>query len=97
MKKAREISLTPAEVKAIRSNKNKTKRPSAAFIAAKVRSIRDRIGMSQSEFAMMLRVPKPTLQNWEQGRRIPEGPALALLLLADKVPDVVQEVLSRTA
>ena len=95
MKKSREISFTRAEVKAIVAHKGA--RPSAAFVAAKVRAIRARLGKSQTEFAAMLRVPRPTVQNWEQGRRVPEGPALALLLLADKVPDVVSRVLAKTA
>ncbi|HEY3322762.1 MAG TPA: helix-turn-helix domain-containing protein [Planctomycetota bacterium] len=95
MKPAREIIFSKEEVRAIRLHKGR--RPSPAFIAAKVRSIRTRLGMSQAEFAAMLRISKPTVQNWEQARRVPEGPALALLLLADKVPDVVSEVLARTA
>ena len=95
MKKAREMELTPAEVRAIRAHKGT--RPSPAFVAAKVRAMRVRLDLSQAEFAAMLRVPKPTLQNWEQGRRVPEGPALALLLLVDKIPEVVSEVLARSA
>lgn len=90
---ARELELTPSQVRSIR--KHKGPRPSPAFIAAKVRSIRRRLGLSQSQFAAMLRVPKSTLQNWEQGRRKPEGPALALLIIAERAPAAVLEALHR--
>ena len=43
-----------------------------------VKAIRLRLGKSQSEFARMIGVSISTLQNWEQGRRRPEGPARAL-------------------
>jgi putative transcriptional regulator len=58
-----------------------------------VRSIRARLGKSQSEFAMMIGVSVATLQNWEQGRRKPEGPAQALLKIAAKNPRAVAEAL----
>jgi len=95
MKPARKIEFTRDELRAIRANKGK--RPSAAFVAAKLRSIRGRLNLSQSEFATMLRVSRATLQNWEQARCTPEGPALTLLLLVDRAPDNVSEILKRTA
>ena len=58
-----------------------------------VRAIRARLGKSQSEFAMMIGVSVATLQNWEQGRRKPEGPAQALLKIAAKNPRAVAEAL----
>jgi len=58
-----------------------------------VRSIRARLGKSQSEFAMMIGVSVATLQNWEQGRRKPEGPAQALLKIAARNPKAVTEAL----
>ncbi|MBD3647167.1 MAG: helix-turn-helix domain-containing protein, partial [Pseudomonadales bacterium] len=39
---------------------------------------RERLGLSQSEFATLLGVSVRTLQEWEQGRRIPSGPARRL-------------------
>jgi putative transcriptional regulator len=42
-------------------------------------------------------VRKSTLQNWEQGRRQPEGPAIALLVVASKAPVVVATALADTA
>ena len=64
------------------------------FGAEDVRAIRDRLGKSQSEFALMIGVSLSTLQNWEQGRRQPEGPARALLKVAATNPDAVAEALS---
>jgi putative transcriptional regulator len=49
----------------------------------KVRSIRDRTGLSQDKFAMLIGVNPATLRNWEQGRRRPTGPARALLRILD--------------
>ena len=58
-----------------------------------VRAIRTGLGASQSEFALMIGVSVATLQNWEQGRRTPDGPALALLRVAAKNPKAVAEAL----
>ncbi len=59
-----------------------------------VKAIRRRLGMSQSEFARMIGVSVATLQNWEQGRRRPEGPARALLKVAAENPKAVSAVLA---
>ena len=59
-----------------------------------VRKIRDKLQKSQSEFARMIGVSVSTLQNWEQGRRQPEGPARALLVVASKAPEVVAKALA---
>jgi putative transcriptional regulator len=53
------------------------------------RQIRERLGLSQSKFAKLLGISTSTLQNWEQGRRKPEGPAKVLLNVAAKYPDAV--------
>ena len=45
----------------------------------KIKEIRKSTGLSQARFARAIDVPVGTLQNWEQGRRDPEGPARALL------------------
>ena len=63
------------------------------FKPADVRKIRTKLGLSQSEFALLIGVSVATLQNWEQGRRRPEGPARALLRIAAKHPDAVLEAL----
>lgn len=58
-----------------------------------VKAIRTRLNKSQSEFARMIGVSVSTLQNWEQGRRRPEGPARALLKVASENPSAVADAL----
>lgn len=62
-----------------------------------VRAIREKLHKSQSEFAQMIGVSVSTLQNWEQGRREPEGPARALLVVASKAPQTVAKALASAA
>ena len=59
-----------------------------------VRAIRCKLEKSQEEFALMIGVSVATLQNWEQGRRRPEGPAHALLRVAAKNPQAVAKALA---
>ena len=59
-----------------------------------VRSIRQRFSTSQSGFARMLGVSVDTIQNWEQGRCFPTGPARVLLIVADRNPNLLLETLS---
>ena len=59
-----------------------------------VKAIRGRLGKSQAEFARMIGVSVATLQNWEQGRRRPEGPARALLKVAAANPEAVAAALA---
>lgn len=63
------------------------------FAPIDVRAIRQGLGKSQSEFAHMIGVSVSTLQNWEQGRRKPEGPARALLKVAAENPGAVSAAL----
>jgi len=59
------------------------------FAPVDVKAIRRRLRISQSQFARMIGVSVATLQNWEQGRRRPEGPARALLKVAAENPKAV--------
>jgi putative transcriptional regulator len=77
----------------IKRGKMKASR-TAKFRAADVKAIREGLGKSQSEFALMIGVSISTLQNWEQGRRQPEGPAQALLRVAAENPKAVAKALS---
>ena len=61
--------------------------------AENVKAIRAKLNKSQSEFALMIGVSVSTLQNWEQGRRQPEGPARALLKVASENPIAVASAL----
>jgi putative transcriptional regulator len=63
------------------------------FRPADVKAVRARLGKSQTEFALMIGVSVATLRNWEQGRRVPEGPALALLRVAERNPRAVSSAL----
>lgn len=57
-----------------------------------IKTIRDGFGLTQQQFAALLGISVRTLRNWEQGRRVPEGPARVLLQVAAKHPDAVLDV-----
>ena len=59
---------------------------------ADVATIRQTYGLSQAKFASLMGISVRTLQNWEQGRRIPRGPARVLLRVVALHPDVVLDV-----
>lgn len=65
------------------------------FQPADVKSVREKLKASRTEFALMIGVSVATLRNWEQGRRTPDGPALALLRVAARNPRAVAEALHR--
>lgn len=58
-----------------------------------VRAVRERTGLSQNEFASLMRVSVKTLQNWEQHRRTPTGPAAALLTIVSREPAAAMSAL----
>ena len=60
-------------------------------------ALRRFLGMTQQSFSAALGISIHTLRNWEQGRRRPEGPALALLRIAARHPRVLRENLAATA
>jgi putative transcriptional regulator len=62
--------------------------------AAHIKSLRKEIGLSQAKFARLLSVDLSTLQNWEQGRREPTGPARALLRAIKNDPENVLKALA---
>ena len=70
--------------------------PSRSFMfePEDIKAIRSKVNMSQSEFAFMIGVSVATLQNWEQGRRTPGGPARALLKIAAENPEALLHALS---
>jgi len=57
-------------------------------------ALRQFVGLTQQQFAAALGISVHTLRNWEQGRRHPEGPALALLRIAARHPRVLRENLA---
>ena len=58
-----------------------------------VKSIRAKSGLSQTEFARRYGFSPRSLQDWEQGRRKPEGAVRAYLLVIDRKPEAVAEAL----
>ena len=59
-----------------------------------VRTVRVKLGLSQSSFASIFQVSVGTVRNWEQGRRRPEGPARALLRVIEREPEAVKRALA---
>ncbi|HEX8209625.1 MAG TPA: helix-turn-helix domain-containing protein [Longimicrobium sp.] len=55
------------------------------------RPIRKRLGLTQDQFAVALCGSVTTLRDWEQGRRDPSGPAMRLLQIAAKHPEIILE------
>lgn len=72
--------------------------PARRFVigSSSVRRIRERTSLSQSEFARMIGVSVKTLQNWEQDRRVPTGPAAALLRIIAHAPDLAVRAIHRS-
>ncbi len=65
------------------------------FRSSGVRVIRERTSLSQSEFAQLIGVSVKTLQNWEQDRRSPTGPAAALLSIIEHDPALAVKAIHR--
>ncbi|MCH8837631.1 MAG: helix-turn-helix domain-containing protein [Candidatus Marinimicrobia bacterium] len=78
-------------LKEIRDNPKKLKR--YEFTPVDVKAIREAFNMSQSQLATFMAVSIDTLQNWEQGRRNPRGPAQALLRIMQHEPEAVMRAL----
>jgi len=57
-----------------------------------IKHIRKGYNLTQKQFAAMLGISVRTLRNWEQGRRVPEGPAMVLLRVAEKHPEAILDV-----
>jgi putative transcriptional regulator len=63
--------------------------PAAAATVPTARDLRRRARLTQIEFAARLGVPVETIRNWEQGKRMPRGPARALLAVIAHAPETV--------
>jgi putative transcriptional regulator len=79
------------DVKAYKAGK-KALRTRTLKEPAPVREIRTKLKLSQSAFAGLMGVSVRTIQDWEQGRRKPSGPAVALLRIAEQKPDVFMQL-----
>jgi DNA-binding transcriptional regulator YiaG len=59
-----------------------------------IAALRRFVGLNQVQFALAMGISVHTLRNWEQGRRHPEGPAIALLRIAARHPRIIRENLA---
>ena len=87
-----ELLESVKQAKAIESHKLKPARVFRINPKTDIVRVRGKLGLSQSKFAAILGISADTLQNWEQGRRSPTGPAKVLLRIAAKHPEVLLEV-----
>ena len=62
-----------------------------------IAALRAFVGLTQAEFARAIEISVHTLRNWEQGRRKPEGSAIALLRIAARHPRIIRENLESAA
>ena len=83
-----ESKATAARVLAIEAGKAGTKPTARVSLGAKsVRQIRLDLGLTQKAFAQMLQVELSAVESWEQGRRVPDRPVTALILMVAKHPE----------
>ena len=69
--------------------------PPRGYDAKGVQAVRERLGLSQSVFAKVLNSSAETVKAWEQGKRAPDGMALALLQVADEHPQALMSRVRR--
>jgi putative transcriptional regulator len=67
-----------------------------AYDPVDIKGIREKYRLNQEQFAAMLGISVRTLRNWEQGRRVPEGPAMVLLRVADRHPKALLDAVRST-
>ncbi len=77
-----------------RMNVEVRRRRSPFEVMDRIAEIRNRHGLSQREFADLLALDVRTLQNWEQGRNRPDPGTASLVLLFDRAPERIEELLS---
>lgn len=86
-----ELLQSVQEAAAIERGATKPSRTFEVKTANDVVRTRTKLGISQTKFARLLGISEDTLQNWEQGRRQPTGPAKVLLKIAARHPKIVLE------
>ncbi len=87
-----ELLQSVKEATAIERGQAKPSRIFQVKTANDVVRVRSKLGLSQHKFARLLGISENTLQNWEQGRRKPAGPAKVLLKVALRHPQAILEV-----
>ena len=86
-----ELLQSVQEAASIKRGAAKPSRQFEVKTANDVVRVRQKLGLPQVKFARLLGISEDTLQNWEQGRRKPAGPAKVLLKIAAKHPKIVLE------
>ena len=102
LRDGREFPLTPAaltsEAMTPASPARRSVAPSTEVASTPaVRDLRRRACLTQLEFAARLGVPVETIRNWEQGKRMPRGPARALLTVIAHAPETVFSALAKAS
>mgnify|MGYP001545228840 CR=1 FL=1 len=64
------------------------------YVPVDVKAIRTKLGMSQDSFAATFGISVAALRDWEQRRRVPRGPARALLQIIDREPEAARRALA---
>lgn len=89
-----ELLQSVKEAAAIERGEAKPSRKFEVKTANDVLRVRNKLGVSQTRFARLLGISENTLQNWEQGRRKPTGPAKVLLKVAARHPKIILETVA---
>ena len=87
--------LIEALHEAIEHSQGKVVLETHTYHAPDIQKLRTQYHLTQADFAQLFGISIRTLQQWEQGRRHPQGPAQVLLNLIARKPDVIYEVLHR--
>ena len=91
------LELTAADLEHAISHRRRVRIMRGDLQAGDVAALRQFVRLSQVQFARALGISVHTLRNWEQDRRRPEGPALALLRIAARHPRILRENLDSAA
>ena len=76
------------EIKSFKAGKDIDLRTRRLEEPSSAKAIREGLDLSQEAFASLMGVSVRTVQDWEQGRRMPQGPAKSLLRIAEHFPEV---------
>jgi putative transcriptional regulator len=87
-----ELLEAAQDIKAGKIGRVSVTTPDGRVVESRVAKLRVQSRLSQAQFAALLGVSARTLQEWEQGRRSPSGAAKTLLRVAEKHPEVLQEL-----
>lgn len=90
--------LTAKQMSSAISSRTRKRLMSGQFESGEdISALRRFVGLTQMQFAQAMGISVHTLRNWEQGRRRPDGPAIALLRIAARHPRIIRENLKSAA